>query len=246
MRNDRSGVIPSPNIWHWPHVYEAENRAQDVGGALFDAIRSVSDWASKTVVDVGCGSGFHLPVFAADAERVMGIEPHEPLAVSARTRVAGLSNVEVMSARADSLPVADGTVDLVHARTAYFFGPGCGPGIVEAMRVLAPGGALVVVDLDATASPYGDWMRADLPHYDPVAVESFFSAQGFDLTRIDTRWTFPDRRVLRDVMGIEFGPRVARDAMRAVDGVSFDVRYRMHVRRKPAGIELRRVGRRLG
>ena len=23
-------VIPSPNIWHWPEVYEAENRAQDL------------------------------------------------------------------------------------------------------------------------------------------------------------------------------------------------------------------------
>ncbi|MGV8871004.1 MAG: class I SAM-dependent methyltransferase [Rhodococcus sp. (in: high G+C Gram-positive bacteria)] len=232
-------MIPSPNIWHWPQVYEAENRAQDVDGAVFEAVRSVADWTSKTVVDVGCGSGFHLPIFAVDAERVVGIEPHGPLATAARARVAGLPNVGVKVARADSIPVADGTVDLVHARTAYFFGPGCGPGIVEAMRVLAPGGALVVVDLDATASPYGDWMRADLPHYDPVAVEMFFSAQGFELTRIDTTWSFPNRPVLREVLGIEFGPRVARDAMKAVDGVSFGVRYRMHVRYKPTGIELR-------
>ncbi len=239
MRGDDTGVIPSPNIWHWPHLYEAENRAQDVDGAVFDAIRSVADWTSKTVVDVGCGSGFHLPVFAADAERVVGIEPHEPLAVAARARVADLSNVEVKTAQADSLPIGDASVNVVHARTAYFFGPGCGPGIAEAMRVLEPGGALVVVDLDATASPYGDWMRADLPHYDPARVEAFFEAQGFALTRVDTRWTFPSRRTLRDVLGIEFGPRVARYAMTAIDGLSFDVRYRMHVRYKPTGIELR-------
>ena len=239
MHRARSGVIPSPNIWHWPHVYEAENRAQDVDGALFEAIRSVADWTSKTVVDIGCGSGFHLPIFAAAAERVIGIEPHEPLAAAARTRVAGLSNVDVRAAQADSLPMGDGTVDLVHARTAYFFGPGCGPGITEAMRVLVPGCALVVIDLDATASPYGDWMRADLPHYDPAAVEAFFSVQGFDITRVDTRWSFPNRAVLREVLAIEFGPRVARDAIRAVEGVSFDVRYRVHVRRKPTGIELR-------
>ncbi|OZD09430.1 SAM-dependent methyltransferase [Rhodococcus sp. 06-235-1A] len=235
-------MIPSPNIWHWPHLYEAENRAQDVDGALFEAIRSAADWASKTVVDVGCGSGFHLPIFAADAERVVGVEPHEPLVELARARVADLSNVAVETGRADALPVVDGSVDLVHARTAYFFGPGCGPGIVDAMRVLAPGGTLVVVDLDATASPYGDWMRSDLPHYDPAAVEAFFAAQGFDLTRVDTRWSFPNRRVLSDVLGIEFGPRVARRAMTAVDGTAFDVRYRLHVRHKPSGIELRRAG----
>ena len=239
VRRDSTGVIPSPNIWNWPHLYEAENRAQDVDGALFRAIRSVADWTSKTVVDVGCGSGFHLPIFAADGERVLGIEPHEPLAAAARERVAEFANVEVRTGRADALPIGDGTVDVVHARTAYFFGPGCGPGIADAMRVLTPGGALVVVDLDATASPYGDWMRADLPHYDPAAVEAFFAAQGFELTRIDTRWSFPDRRTVRDVLGIEFGPRVARDAMKSVDGVSFDVRYRVHVRYKPTGIELR-------
>ncbi|OZF30158.1 SAM-dependent methyltransferase [Rhodococcus sp. 14-2483-1-1] len=239
MRADRGGVIPSPNIWHWPHLYEAENRAQDVDGAVFEAIRSVANWASKAVVDVGCGSGFHLPIFAADAADVLGVEPHEPLAAAARSRVADLPNVDVKVGRADSLPAADGSIDLVHARTAYFFGPGCGPGIREAMRVLRPGGALVVVDLDATASPYGDWMRADLPQYDPAAVEAFFDAQGFELLRVGTRWAFPDRRTLREVMGIEFSPRVARMAAREVDGLALNVRYRIHVRYKPAGVELR-------
>lgn len=239
MRGDRRGVIPSPNIWHWPHVYEAENRAQDVDGAVFEAIRSVADWACKAVVDVGCGSGFHLPVFAAEAGNVLGVEPHEPLVAAARSRVAALSNVEVKAGRADSLPVADGSVDLVHARTAYFFGPGCGPGIREAMRVLRPGGALVVVDLDATASPYGDWMRADLPRYDPTAVEAFFDAQGFEMLRVGTRWTFPDRRTLREVLGIEFSPRVANVAAQDVDGLTLNVRYRVHIRHRPAGVELR-------
>ncbi|MFI8567252.1 class I SAM-dependent methyltransferase [Rhodococcus sp. NPDC078407] len=237
MRGDTTGVIPSPNIWHWPHLYEAENRAQDADGALFAAIGSGVDWTAKIVVDVGCGTGFHLPVFAADARCVIGVEPHEPLVSAARARVEALGNVEVRTGRADSLPVDTGSVDLVHARTAYFFGPGCGPGIHEAMRVLKPGGALVVVDLDATAAPYGNWMRADLPHYAPAAVEAFFDAQGFDLRRVDTRWTFPDRRTLRDVLGIEFSPRVARAAARQVDGLTLNVRYRIHTRYKPTGVE---------
>ena len=238
MSGDRGGVIPSPNIWHWPHLYEAENRAQDIGGALFESIRSTVDWAAKNVVDVGCGSGFHLPVFAAEARNVIGVEPLEPLVSSARERVEALSNVEVRRGRADALPIDTGTVDVVHARTAYFFGPGCGPGIREAMRVLRPGGALVVVDLDATAAPYGEWMRADLPHYDPAAVETFFDAQGFAMRRVDTTWAFPDRRTLRDVLGIEFSPRVARTAARQTDGLTLDVRYRIHVRYKPTGVEL--------
>ena len=28
--------VPSPNVWHHPELYEAENRAQDVDGAIGD------------------------------------------------------------------------------------------------------------------------------------------------------------------------------------------------------------------
>ncbi|MFX1756979.1 class I SAM-dependent methyltransferase [Rhodococcus sp. As11] len=233
------GVIASPNIWHWPEVYEEENRAQDPRGAVYAALRQVADWTGRDVVDVGCGSGFHLPMFAADARTVTGIEPHPPLVAAARARVRDLPSVTVAEGSAADMPVPDASVDLVHARTAYFFGPGCGAGILEAMRVLRPGGALAVVDLDATAHPYGDWMRDDLPHYDPAAVERFFDAQGFDLRRIDTQWEFPDRATLGRVLGIEFGPRVAARAIRETPGTTLTVRYRLHVRRRPARLELR-------
>jgi SAM-dependent methyltransferase len=231
-------TIPSPNIWHWPRVYEAENRAQDPDGRIPRVLRAVAPYQDKTIVDVGCGTGFHLPDFAVTAERVIGVEPHEPLRRGALRRVAELDNVEVLAGHAESLPLPDESVDVVHARTAYFFGAGCGPGITEAMRVLRPGGCLVVVDLDVSASPYGDWMRLDLPKYNCEAVESFFEAQGFDLERVDTRWSFPNRPTLRSVLGIEFTERTAARAARSIPGLEIDVRYRVHWRRKPLGLEL--------
>ncbi|MFD1814298.1 class I SAM-dependent methyltransferase [Rhodococcus gannanensis] len=230
--------IPSPNIWQWPQIYEVENRAQDADGSLFAALREVVGWAGRDIVDIGCGTGFHLPEFARDARSVTGVEPHPPLVPPARDRIAGMPGVRVLEGSAEHLPLPDRSVDVAHARTAYFFGPGCGPGISEAMRVLRPGGTLVVVDLDATVGEYGEWMRADLPHYDPAAVESFFAAQGFDLTRVVSRWEFPDRRALRAVLGIEFGPRVAERAFGQVPGLSIDVGYRIHTRRAPSGLVL--------
>lgn len=237
-RTDRD-VVASPNIWHWPDVYEEENRAQDVDGAVYTALRDVADWSGKDVVDIGCGAGFHLPMFARTARSVTGVEPHPPLVAAARARVDRTPDIRVLQGSATDLPLPDASVDLVHARTAYFFGPGCGAGIIEAMRVLRPGGMLAVIDLDATAHPYGEWMRTDLPHYDPATVEAFFDAQGFDLRRIDTRWELPDRGALERVLAIEFGPDVAARATRDTPGTTLTVRYRLHVRRKPGGLELR-------
>lgn len=220
-------TIPSPNLWNWPEVYEQENRAQDVDGAIWAALRAEAPWAGADVVDVGCGDGFHLPVLAVEAASVIGVEPHPPLVRRARGR--GLT---VLLGGAAALPLPDASVDLVHARTAYFFGAGCEPGLAEADRVLRPGGALAVVDLDATVGPYGDWMRADIPHYDPVAAERFFVDRGFSLRRIGTRWVFPDRATLEAVLRIEFSRATADRAIAATPGREVPVGYRLHVRRK--------------
>jgi SAM-dependent methyltransferase len=231
-------LIPSPNIWRHPEVYERENAAQDVAGVIWAALERAVPWAGRDVVDVGCGDGYHLPLFARHARTVVGVEPFGPLVKRARRRVADLPHVRVVAAGAEALPLPDESVDLVHARTAYFFGPGCEPGLAEADRVLRPGGAIAIVDLDATVAPYGDWMRADIPHYDPVAAERFFVAQGFSLTRVPTLWRFPDRAGLEAVLRIEFSAAVAARAIASVTGLTIPVGYRLHVRRRASGIVL--------
>ncbi|MGH3626735.1 MAG: class I SAM-dependent methyltransferase [Sciscionella sp.] len=236
------GVVPSPNIWHWPERYEVENRAQDVSGAIWRVLREQVGWDDRSVVDVGCGDGFHLPVFAATARDVVGVEPHGPLLRRAERRVAALPHARVMAGSAQRLPLPDAGTDLVHARTAYFFGPGCEPGLLEADRVLRPGGALVIVDLDLAAAPYGDWMRVDLPDYAPREVESFFAGQGFDSRYVDTLWRFDDRADLEAVLGIEFSPKVAAMAIAQTVGVMIPVRYRMSIRRKPSGLRVITLG----
>jgi SAM-dependent methyltransferase len=234
----RRGVeaLPSPNIWHWPELYEVENRAQDVDGEIWRALASMADWAGRDVVDIGCGAGFHLPRFAATARHVTGVEPHAPLVKLAKERVRALPNVAALLGSAQRLPLPDASMDVAHARTAYFFGPGCEPGLAEAERVLRPGGILAIVDLDVRHRPYGDWMRADLPKYDPDEVDTFFTRMGFARRNIETRWHFEDRASLESVLRIEFSARVAEHAARAVTGLDFPVGYRVLTRRKPSGL----------
>ncbi|OLT09591.1 methyltransferase type 11 [Pseudonocardia sp. CNS-139] len=223
-------VIPSPNIWNWPDVYEQENRAQDADGVIWAALRAEAPWVGVDVVDVGCGDGHHLPVFADGAASVVGVEPYAPLVARARERVG--DRARVLRGGATALPLPDASVDLVHARTAYFFGPGCEPGLAEAQRVLRPGGAIAIVDLDASVAPYGNWMRADVSHYDPGRVERFFETQGFSMRRLATQWRFPDRATLEAVLRIEFSRAVADRAIADVRGLDLPVGYRLHVRRK--------------
>ncbi len=225
-------MIASPNLWRWPAVYEVENRAQDAHGSLTQILREVADWAGRDVLDIGCGTGFHLPMFAADARSVIGVEPHPPLVEVARRRTNNLPSVTVQVGCAQSVPLPDNSVDVAHARTAYFFGPGCEPGLAEANRVLRPGGVLAVVDLDATRSTYGAWMRSDLPGYRPAAVEQFFPAHGFTGRRVDTVWQFENRDDLRAVLGIEFSPAMAARALATTRGLRLDVAYRVRWRRK--------------
>ena len=145
----------------------------------------------------------------------------------------------MIAGSAQRLPLPDASVDVVHARTAYFFGPGCEPGLRETDRVLRPGGTVLVVDLDTRVAPYGAWMRADLPGYDPFEVEKFFDLQGFDTRTVRTTWRFADRDSLEAVLRIEFSAAVAAKAIGQVAGLTIPVGYRVHRRTKPTGLVLR-------
>ena len=61
------GRGPSPNIWHHTATYEVENRAVDPDGRLWSAMRVAAPTGrGRDVLDLGCGTGFHLPRFADD------------------------------------------------------------------------------------------------------------------------------------------------------------------------------------
>ena len=168
-------------------------------------------WTGQQVRDVGCGSGFHLPRFAQPASHVLGVEPHEPLALLARQRLCELSltNASVMDGVAQDLPLADDSVDVAHARWAYFFGPGCEPGLAELERVLRPGGTAFVIDNDASRSTFGRWFRRARPAHDPAGVARFWARQGWSRERIDIRWSFDVRADFESVLRIEFTETLA-------------------------------------
>jgi SAM-dependent methyltransferase len=224
-------AVPSPNIWRNPLTYELENDAVDPDGVLTAAMDRIRPVDGAHVLDIGCGTGYHLPGFAARAHRVTGVEPHPGLAGSARARVRGLDNVRVLAGTAQRLPVPDAVVEVAHARWAYFFGPGCEPGLAELDRVMRRGGVAFVIDNDATRSTFGAWFRRSLPRYDPAAVERFWSAHGFTREALTMRWSFTDRRAFEAVVRIEFPSALASEIIGAHQGLSVDYAVNLWWRR---------------
>ncbi|WP_370250574.1 class I SAM-dependent methyltransferase [Nocardioides sp.] len=186
-------------------------------------MRERVDWAGATVLDLGCGTGFHLPLFAADAARVVGVEPHPDLLALARRRTRRCENVELLPGTAQRVPLPAASVDVVHVRWAYFFGPGCEPGLAELDRVVRRGGTALIIDNDGSRSTFGAWFRAGYPHLPPPAeIERFFSLRGWTRASIDMGWRFETRADLEAVVRLELPPAAADRALAHHTGLKVD------------------------
>ncbi len=225
MSKPLPGSVPSPNIWHHTETYELENRSVDPDRVIEHAMREIlggDGWSGRDLLDLGCGTGFHLPRWAAEARSVYGVEPHPDLATVAARRTSRLANVTVLPGTAQRVPLAAGTVDVAQARWAYFFGPGCEPGLRELDRVMRRGGTAFVVDNDSSRSTFGAWFRRGYPTVDADEVERFWSVHGWQRRPLDLVWRFATRAELESVVRIELDPEVAAEALAGHEGTEVD------------------------
>jgi SAM-dependent methyltransferase len=203
----------APNIGGHPDVYEIENRAVDADGHVLTAMRNLAPWAGKTLVDLGCGTGFWLARYASEAARAIGVEPDPALRARAVTRTVGLPRAEVLAGSAVHLPLADRSADVVHARFAYFLDPGGDAGLAEVMRVLRPGGSLIVVDNDYRWGQFADLLAAasSVPlQHTARAIDTWWRERGATRHEVRSQWSFASRADLAAVLSIEVPARVAR------------------------------------
>jgi ubiquinone/menaquinone biosynthesis C-methylase UbiE len=203
----------APNQGGSPDVYEIENRAIDPDGHVLAAMRRLAPWSGLTVLDLGCGAGFWLPGYAREASRVVGVEPDPVLRARAAERASDLPQVEVLAGSAEHLPLADRSVDVVHARFAYFLDPGGDAGLTEVMRVLSPDGSLVVVDNDYRWGQFAGLLAAgsrEPPQRTADAIDAWWRQRGATRHEVRSRWEFASRADLEAVLNIEVPAEVAR------------------------------------
>jgi ubiquinone/menaquinone biosynthesis C-methylase UbiE len=109
--------------------------------------------AEDNVLDVACGGGLVVCAFAAVARHATGIDLTPAMLERARTlaREKGLANVSWDQGDVRALPYPDASFSLVVTRFSFhhFLDP---LGVLREMaRVCAPGGRVVVIDVEASA-----------------------------------------------------------------------------------------------
>jgi ubiquinone/menaquinone biosynthesis C-methylase UbiE len=202
----------APNIGGHRDVYELENQAVLRAGHLLAAMRGLAPWDGKTILDLGCGTGFWLPAYAAHAAQVIGIEPDSRLLPAATQRVAALPGVSVRPGSAEHLPLPDAAVDVVHARFAYFFPPGTDAGLAEVLRVLRPGGSLVAVDNDYRWGEFAGMLAGSAsrpPLRTAETVDRWWRERGATRHQVRSLLSFASRSDLAAVLRIEVPASVA-------------------------------------
>ncbi|MBI2159925.1 MAG: class I SAM-dependent methyltransferase [Candidatus Rokubacteria bacterium] len=106
--------------------------------------------ARGRALDVGCGTGRNLPLYAAGV-RVVALDPHWDVLQRARGRAPRVSLVQ---ASAEALPFPDGTFDTVVSGLAFCSVPDPLRGLAEVKRVLGPGGRLRMLEHVRSRRPW--------------------------------------------------------------------------------------------
>lgn len=189
-----------------PDVYEIENAAIDREGVLWRALHAAAPWDDRVLVDLGCGSGFWLPWYEKAAD-IIGVEPDTTLLEAARSRPG---RATVLHGSAEHLPMPDVSVDVVHARFAYFF-PGAHfdptAGLHEVARVLRPGGTVVIVDNDTQRGEFAGLLRASAwasTQGRDTFARSWWAEQGATTREVMSSWQFDTRADYESVLRLEF------------------------------------------
>lgn len=185
-------------------VPEGANLGLGCGNPVALAALSPGD----TVLDLGSGAG--MDCFLA-AERVgpqgcvIGVDMTPEMLERARANAAkgGFTNVTFRLGEIEALPVADAVVDVIISNCVLNLSADRGQVFQEALRVLRPGGQLMISDL-VSNSPVPDFVAASegaLVGCLPVQVSEYrngLDAAGFVNVKVEQGAPYPADHILND------------------------------------------------
>ena len=158
--------------------------------AVEDAIRTaLADKPIRSLLDLGTGTGRMLEMFAGDIERGHGLDLSLDMLALARERLdrAGLKNCSVRQGDIYDLALPRDSFDVIIIHQVLHFLDDASRAIREAVRVLRPGGRLLVVDF----APHDlEFLREEHAHlrlgFAADTVSQWLEGAGLDIVRQQT------------------------------------------------------------
>jgi ubiquinone/menaquinone biosynthesis C-methylase UbiE len=145
QRDERAAAYFSANAASWSRLRSLHVDEAQVEHAMQDL---VGPGPLGTVVDLGTGTGRILELFAAHAKALHGIDSSRDMLAIARAALERqkIRHAELRQADIFALPLADATADVVTIHQVLHFLDEPLKALLEARRILRPGGKLLIVD----------------------------------------------------------------------------------------------------
>jgi ArsR family transcriptional regulator len=135
----------------WDEMRALDLPAQAVEAALLNLVPPASN---ARLLDIGTGTGRVLELLAPRVRQALGVDASKAMLALARARLsggglagAGLAHCAVRLADMYRLPLLDQSFDIVVLQMVLHHAEDPDGAVVEAARVLHPGGRLLVIDL---------------------------------------------------------------------------------------------------
>ena len=167
----------------WDQIRSLHVAESDVERAIDSALGQP---ALGRFVDIGTGTGRMIELFGPRASQATGIDRSSDMLRLARVKLeaAGIAS-SLRQGDMYALPLADHSADTIVIHQVLHYAHSPAAAIVEAARVLAPGGTLLVVDF---AAHERDELRATDAHirlgFEDEVMTGWFAAAGLEVDQI--------------------------------------------------------------
>lgn len=114
---------------------------------------------SMTIADIGAGTGFMTVGLAPLVSHIHVLDGSDAMLDVARKNLAQFTNLNFQVAEGLSLPLPDASLDAVFANMYLHHCPDPLAAIKEMLRILRPGGRLVITDMDTHTH---EWLKTEM------------------------------------------------------------------------------------
>ncbi|MBG1231973.1 ArsR/SmtB family transcription factor [Aestuariivirga litoralis] len=145
QRQDAAAAYFAANAESWQELRSLHVHEEEVEAAF---LAMLGDAHFDTVVDLGTGTGRILELLNGKATHLWGIDQSRDMLAIARAKLeaTSLKNAQVRQGDIYALPFADSTADLISIHQVLHFLDDPQRALMEARRILKPGGKMIVVD----------------------------------------------------------------------------------------------------